>query len=415
MNLEQISKINSQIETLNKKERKEILFEKIVQISLVYADKKFNEIKENNDDYKFSDAVKDFTPLENIILRPVFQLHEFNFQKIQEKTDIFLKDFYHELDSIYEVEGFNLDKISGLANSKKDSIKKYLDVENFKELEGSTKEGGTKVLTFNKINNIEVDAEKKYQDLEKLGFSKFDHFIEVHVEDFYNTDQNSLGPELIQHDFSLVAEQIIDKEPDTAAVIGKSWLLNTPLAGRLGFKQVEDNETKQNDFSTWLQFIDKNGEINQKRFNQFLKTEELPYKSTKAYILVEDFLRRYLPENRRGKVILKEVNSDRKDFWFKLQNDTQSIKSEWDNLLENNNDFNSFINANESLNEVLGFIDSKDREKYLNFLKTMYNSKISWSEFHEHKNDDIEKIDKKISQFMKDDLYQDKELFIKGL
>ena len=53
-----------------------------------------------------------------------------------------------------------------------------MNVENFKEFERNTKEGDTKVLNFNKINNIEVDADKKYQDLEKLGFSKFDHFME---------------------------------------------------------------------------------------------------------------------------------------------------------------------------------------------------------------------------------------------
>jgi hypothetical protein len=54
---------------------------------LVYADKKYNEIKGKDNNYKFSDIVKDYTPLENIILRPVFQLEEFNFKKYQEKID----------------------------------------------------------------------------------------------------------------------------------------------------------------------------------------------------------------------------------------------------------------------------------------------------------------------------------------
>ncbi len=415
MNLEKISNISARVETLDKKERKEILFERIGKIALVYADKKFNEIRESDSNYKFSDAVKDSTPLKNIILDPVFQLDNFSFKKYQEKIDLFLKDFYLELDNIYETDRFDLDKISSLTSSKKDSIKKYLDVENFKDFEKKTKESDTKVLNFNKINNIEVDAEKKYKDLEKLGFSKFDHFIEVHVEDFYNTDQNNLGSELIKKDLGLVAEHIIDKEPETAAVIGKSWLLDTPLADRLGFQRIEDKETKQNDFSTWLQFIDKNGEIDQKRFNQFLKTEELPYKSVKAMMLVEDFLKRYLPENRRGKVILKEVNADRKDFWFKLQNDTQLIKSEWDDLLKNNDDFDIFINSNKSFNEVLNFLDLEDREQYISFLKIMYNSNIPWLKFHEHKNESIEKIDKKINKIMKDDLYKDKEIFIDKL
>lgn len=412
MNLEKISNINARIETPDKKERKEILYEKIEQISLVYADKKYNEVKEKDNNYKFSDIVKDFTPLENIILRPVFQLEEFNFKKYQEKTDLFLKDFYLELDAIYETYSFDLDKISSLVNSKKGAIKKYLNIENFKEFERNAKEGDAKVLNFNKINNIKVDAGKEYQDLEKLGFSEFDHFIEIHVEDFYNTDQNSLGPELIKSDFGLVAEHIIDKEPEIVAVIGKSWLLDTPLASRLGFQRIEDNETKQNNFSTWLQFIDKNGEIDSKRFNQFLKTEELPYKSVKAIMLVEDFLKKYLPENRRGKVVLKEVNVDRKDFWFKLQSDAQSIKSEWDELLKDNGNFDVFINGNKSLNEVLNFLDIEDRGQYIRFLKIMYNSNIPWSEFYEHKDGNIEKIDKKINKIMKDDLYKDKEILI---
>ena len=45
----------------------------------------------------------------------------------------------------------------------------------------------------------------------------------------------------------------------------------------------------------------------------------------------------------------------------------------------------------------------------------MYNSNIPWSEFHEHKDENIEKIDKKINQVMKDDLYKDKEIFVDRL
>jgi len=412
MNFESLKNISTPIETENNKEKQEILFEKIEQISLVYADKNFQEIKKDNGSYKFSEAIKDFSPIENIILRPVFHLDEFNFKKYQEKIDLFLKDFYNEVDAIYDESGFDLDKILNLVNLKRDSIKKYLGVEDFKEFERNTKEGNTKVLNFNKITNIEMDAEKKYKDLDKIGFSKSNHFVEVHMEDFYNTGEKNLGSELIKNDLGVVAEHIIDKEPEAVAVIGKSWLLNTPLANRLGFKKIEDDETKQNDFSTWLQFIDKNGQIDQKRFNEFSKTGEIPYKSTKAYIPTEEFLTRYLPENRRGKIILKEVNVDRKDFWLKLQNESQSIKSEWDNLLKNSDDFDNFVKKNESLNEVLNFVTPEDKEEYIKFLKTMYNSNIIWSEFYEHKGENIEKIDKKINKAMQDDLYKDKEVFI---
>jgi len=412
MNFEGLKNISSPIETENKSEKKEILFEKIEQISLVYADKNFQEIKKDNGSYKFSEAIKDFSPIVNIILRPVFHLDEFNFKKYQEKIDLFLEDFYNEADTIYEERGFDLDKILNLVNLKKDSIKKYLEVEDFREFERNTKEADTKILNFNKITNIEKDAEKKYKDLEKIGFSKSDHFIEVHMEDFYSTGEKNLGSELIKNDLGAVAEHIVDKEPETAAVIGKSWLLDTPVANRLGFKKIEDDISKQNDFSTWLQFIDKNGQIDQKRFGQLLKTDEIPYKSTKAYIPTEEFLKRYLPENRKGKIILKEIKPDRKDFWLKLQNESQSIKSEWDNLLKNGDNFDNFVKKNKSLNEVLSFVTPEDREEYTRFLKIMYNSNITWADFYEHKNENIEKIDKKIDKAMKDDLYKDREVFI---
>lgn len=412
MNFESLKNISTPIETENKIEKQEILFEKIEQISLVYADKNFQEIKKDNNGYNFSDAIKDFSPIENIILRPVFQLDEFNFKKYREKIDLFLKNFYDELDAIYEEGGFDFDKILNLVKLKKESVKKYLGVEDFKKFERNTKDSDTKVLNFNKINNIEKDAEKKYKDLDKIGFSKSDHFVEVHMEDFYNTGEKNLGSELIINDLGVVAEHIIDKEPEVAAVIGKSWLLSTPLAKRLGFKLIEADVSKQNDFSTWLQFIDKNGQIDQKRFGEFLKTGEIPYKSTKAYIPTGEFLKKYLPENRRGKVILKEINKDRKEFWSKLENDAQSIKSEWINLLENGGDFYNFIKNNESLNEVLNFVTPADKEEYIRFLKVMYDSNINWTEFYKHKGENIEEIDKRINKAMKDDLYKDKEIFI---
>jgi len=413
MNFENFKNISAPIESEDLKEKKDILFERIEKISLVYAEKKFQEVAKGQKDYKFSQAIKEFSPTENIILRPVFHLEEFNMADYQERIDLFLKDFYDEADSLYTEEGFNLDKISGLVVSKKDLIIEYLGLGNFKHFENNTKENGTKVLNFNKVKNVEFDCEKKYSDFENLGFSKFDQFIEVHVEDFYNTGEKSLGSELIRNDLAAVAEYIIDKEPQTAAVVGKSWLLDTPLASRLGFKVVEDKDgSKQNDFSTWLQFIDKNGQIDQKRFDELLENGEPPFKSVRAYMLTEDFLKRHLPENRKGKVMLKEVNEERSNFWLKIRSETQAIKSDWEKLLVSNGKFEDFVSSNKALNDVLDIIGQGDKENYVRFLKDMYDKEILWGQFFEYKGEDIEEIDKKIDKAMQDDLFRDKEVLI---
>lgn len=412
MNLENLKNIGSHIETEDKHEKQEILLKKIEQISLIYADQKFEETKKDGHNHKFSDTVKEFTPVESIILGPTFHLEGFSPSEYQEKIVLFLKDFYEEVDSIYEINGFDLNRISEFVNLKKDSIKNYLGLENLKESDDGRKENETKVLDFNKIINMERDAEGRYKNLENFGFSKLDHFVEIHVRDFYSTGEKSFGPELIKNDLATVAEYIVDKEPTTEAVIGKSWLLNTPLADRLGFKKIEDDTIKQNDFSTWLQFIDKNGQIDQKRFNEFTKTGELPFKSTKAYMSTEDFLRKYLPENRRGKIILKELNNEGKDFWLRMQTEAQLIKNGWNDLLKNNGDFEIFILKNKTLNELLDFVSPENKEEYLNFFKTMYDKKIPWAEFHKHKSENINKVDEKINEDRDNILFKDKEVFI---
>ncbi|MFZ4632364.1 MAG: hypothetical protein ACOYL8_04170 [Patescibacteria group bacterium] len=411
MNFENLKGITTNIETENKYEKEELLFEKIEQISLVYAGKKFQEEKKNNEDYKFSEAVKEFSPIENIILRPIFKLDEFNFKKHQEKIDLFLENFYKEIDSIFELNSSDPTSILTLISLKKNSIKSYLEVENFKVHERNVEERGTKIIDFNKIHNIEMAANKKYQDLENYGYSKSDRFVEVHMENFFKTDEKNFGSELVKKDLGVVAEYIIDKEPEAAAVIGCSWLLSTPIANRLGFKDIEDKKMKQNDFSTWLQFIDKNGQIDQKRFNEFLKTGEIPYKSVKAYIPTEEFLKRYLPENRRGKIDLKELNEDRKFYWDKMQEELLLRRREWDDVIKNKGSFNNFIN-NKALNDLLNYLSPNEKEEYLIFFKTVYEKGIVWEEIYNYKSDTIKKIDEKIEKIRRDDLYKNKEVII---
>lgn len=412
MSLENFKNIGGHIESDNPKEKQKILLEKIEQISLIYADKKFQEIKKDKTDYKFSEAVKEFTPLENIILKPTFNSEWLNAPEYKEKARLFMDDLYGEIDSIYETDNLDLAEILNLVDSKKDSILKYLGVECCVAFDANQDNRGAKILSFNKIVNIGADTNKKYKVLENLGFSKFDQFTEVHVDDFYNTGEKNLGPELIKNDLAIVAEYIVDEEPTTAAIVGQSWLLDTPLADRLGFNRINDDSVKQNDFSSWFQFINKDGQIDQKRFNEFLETGELPFKSIKAYIPVEDFLKKYLPVNRKGKINLKEINREREEFWSRMQQEAIILKTDWNSLLTDNSNPEVFIKGNKTLNELLGFIDSEYRAKYQNFLREMYYQKTPWSEFFKYKDEDIYLIDRKIDEAMKNSLYINKEVVI---
>lgn len=408
--MENLRNYGSYIETLNQRERDDRLLERIEEISLFYAEKKFQEIKKDNPSYKFSEAINHFTLTKNFILDPVFRLEAFNTKKYQKEIEDFLNSFYQEADEIYKKEGFDAERIFSLINLKKGQIKKYLGVESLQE--ASDREDDFDLIRFNQINNIDVDAARKYADLEKFGFSRHDPFMEVHVENFYKLNAEKLGPELIKKNLGKLAEYIIDKTPETRAIIGRSWLLDTPLAGRLGFKKIADENIEQNDLSTWYQFISKDGQIDQKRFNKFLETGELPYKVVRAYIPVEEFLAKYLPENRRGRIVLKEADKDRQDFWNNLRQDASVIKVAWEGLLENGGSFQDFIQNNLVLDKIFSFVSPEDKSEYLSFLKVMYDNKIPWQDFNEHKSEGIESIDAKINKFMKEDMFKSKEIII---
>lgn len=52
------------------------------------------------------------------------------------------------------------------------------------------------------------------------------------------------------------------------------------------------------------------------------------------------------------------------------------------------------------------------KDKYLDFLREMFDKKIDWFHFHEFKNEEIKKIDKDIQKAMQNILYQEEKINI---
>lgn len=410
---EKLLNFNTKVESQDKKERQEKLFKKIEEISFVYANEEYKKEKEKNSEYKFSKAVKNFTPIENIIIQLTNRLEGFNFSENKEKIDLFFEKLYQEIDNIYNPDIENIESILDLVDKKRGEFIKYLNAESLKEIDFGKKDKETKIFSFNKINNIEFDQEGRYKNLLNKNFSAFGKLIEVHIDDFYSSGNNALGFELIKSDLSKIAERIIDFTPEVSAVVGRSWLLDSPLSKKIGFQVLENDEDfPPNDFSTWLQFIDKDGNISQKRLEDFIKNKKIPYKSIVAYIPVEDFLKRYLPEDRRGKIALKKINKERLILYEKIKTDSSKIKVNWNELIEKEIDFGIFFEEATALKFLLDFLDGKDKKKYLDFLKNMFSHKIEWENFNKYKDEEIEKIDKKIEKLVSDDLFEDYEVLI---
>ncbi len=411
MNLEKFQHIGERIDVESPEEREEVLYERINEISIIYAEQKYQEIVGDNKEYKFSDAIKNFTPLRNSIMHAVYNFKDYSHQKYEEKVDKFMEGFYDELDSIHDREGFNTSDLLELVGIKREALVDYLELSGSEKRESKKKERDTKILGYNQINGLSISDGGRYGDLQKLGFSKIDRAMEVHVDDFYRSGQDSLGSDLINQDLSVIAENIIDECPEAVAVVGRSWLLDTPLAKRIGFKDYDSDDIDQNDLSTWLQFIDRDGQINQKRFNSFIESGKLPFKSKKGYIPVEDFLRRYLPENRKGKVVLKKLNEEKKEFITNALEGLKSLRGEWDKLLQMENGFSIFY-ENKTLNELLDILGPETKRTFFDRFRLLFDKKVTREEFRSNPDPELTKIDKQMGEILKSSGYDDVEVII---
>jgi hypothetical protein len=161
------------------------------------------------------------------------------------------------------------------------------------------------------IGLLQFNVYHHTEGLERYSILPEDELLEVHLEAAYTSGAPMSSLLTTMRDsFSKLAETIVDSHPRAKAVVGTSWLVSHPMAKRFGFQKVEDREVSQNRPSTWFQMIDKDGQINASRLKEMLETGELPYKASFGLIPTEDFLRRYLPPERRGKIVLEELNPE---------------------------------------------------------------------------------------------------------
>ncbi len=71
-----------------------------------------------------------------------------------------------------------------------------------------------------------------YQAIE--GIKKSDDLLELHFEDAFISGTQPKA-EQIKKWLSKIAEIIVDKYPETTAIVGKSWIMSHPIMERLGF------------------------------------------------------------------------------------------------------------------------------------------------------------------------------------
>ena len=171
--------------------------------------------------------------------------------------------------------------------------------------------------------------------LEKYNIDKKDSCIIIHLKALFKQKFDNKNSNNIFSSGSLktLAQQIVSDYPDVRLILGKSWLMETPIAKKVGFNVYEKN-SKLFGEGFWGQFVDQNGQLNEERANYLLENGRPPFKVSEAYIPVEDFLKKYLPEEEKNSVVLKKYN---KDFEIQQKKDDSKagfIASAWKILSE---------------------------------------------------------------------------------
>jgi hypothetical protein len=282
------------IETENGKEKEDVMRERINQISLAFSVEKYKQEKAGGTDAKLSEFIQrystSFFDLDNLCQRRI---------KDEEKVKEKMAEFKNKIDSFNDGQNIDPDVIRDYIKTQVAEIDKPDVISNRDNQEKSELFG---LVTY----NIEEGKDKKYKSIfEKLGLDESDEVMSVHIGEAFKKE----GKIDFKDGFSQLALKIKRNFPYVKAVIGRSWLIGLPIADRIGFKKL-DVDVPENGFDTWLQFIDKDGQVSKKRFEELLKTGEFPLKNTAGYIMTEDFLQKYLPENEKGEIVLQESDPE---------------------------------------------------------------------------------------------------------
>ena len=132
------------------------------------------------------------------------------------------------------------------------------------------------------------------EGLAKNVMNEEDECIMIHLDPLYK--QQALGvTESLSESFQKLAEKITTEYPHIKAVIAESWIVDSSIGKRIGFHEFPSQfEDFYHGESFWGQFYDQNGEINQKRIDQFLNTGKAPFVVKGGYFTTNEFLGKYL-------------------------------------------------------------------------------------------------------------------------
>lgn len=190
---------------------------------------------------------------------------------------------------------------------------------------------------------------KRVQQLSAIGLAPGDEYMEIHFR-APSREGGAFSAKAVTEPLHRLAAHIAENAPHVRAVTGKSWLMDTPAARRLGFRTMPLDSQRRKGMDYWLQFLNQDGALDEKRVGKLFGSGRAPYEVKLGGIPVEEFLERYLPKEMRGKEIaLKVQKPDWKDPEPELQAAAERFKAAWPSMT----DVDAYVGADKPFAAIL--------------------------------------------------------------
>jgi len=384
-----IEKIIAPIE--NDVERDRELKNKLCAIQIHYVNKKYKQAHERNPEEKFSTFFANNTA----VIKELTDIYNYELDiKEDKEREKYITPIFEALDSIYTMNNDEERREELLQQRVLREFELIPTKKKFEENRGAKQE--------NRVGLFEYEIEaKNCLDMKKFGFNEWDEFLKIHIPNFYKSGEKQLTPGVIRDSMEKLSELVLEKFPYISAVIGQSWLLSTPIAKRLGFKETDRIiPAPLTSMSTWAQFIDQEGNISKERLDKFIKTGEFPYKSVSAFISIEELLSRYLPKDKRGDVVLKDIRPgfiSYKERLKKYRMEVEKVKGQYSNFLSDPTQTSEeFINSFKDVSVILEEIGLKS--DIIELFRLAKKEQISFEQLREKYGYRFSEFDKKFEE-----------------
>ncbi len=392
-------KILKPIKTENVEQHEKELKDRLINIQLYFADKKFKENPADN--LSFFQSLSEFTPLIKDLeddLRYKYGKEIKDARIFEEQVNKYLKKLEKEVNIIY-FEGFDWQqKIINFLSKERQLL--AMGVEEEHKSEEEQKAG---LLIYN------IRERGAREELFEYGFDRFDQLLEIHFGKFYKEkeDNSQVGSKSVKSSFSKLAELIIDRYPEVKAVTAESWLVDTGILERMGFKTIKKEDAFDQQ-STWWQLMDKDGQIKEKTLKEFVEKGELPFKSALGYVEVEEFLKKFLPQDRKGRVVLKDINLERRKELEELHEILNNFKGRFGELKAE--EIQTYLEKSKLISE---WLSTKQGKEFLDILVEAKKEGCEVEEVGKKYGDILSKLSKDMEASIKRSNYSEREIIIK--